>query len=162
MKLIVTSDTHSEILPQVLLDDIVRADLLVHVGDFCDLDVYNHLKGLKVIRAVYGNMDGLDLRGILPRKAIFKCEQVVIGLFHGEGGSDKMLERVKASFLRDKVDVVVFGHSHQAFNQVLDGVLYFNPGSPTDLIRAPFRSYGILDINGNKVKGTIVKIKQGC
>jgi len=161
MKLIVISDTHSEDLPQVLLNDIKQADLVVHAGDFCDLAVYNRIKAMKDIRAVYGNMDGLDLRGILPRKAVFKCENVMVGIFHGEGGPDRMFERVRAAFAQDKVNVVIFGHSHQVFNEVIDGVLYFNPGSPTDIIRAPFCSYGVLDICGDKVKGTVVKIKQG-
>lgn len=159
MRLIVISDTHSEDLPQVLIEDIKKSDLVVHVGDFCDIEVFNRLKALKEIRAVYGNMDGLDVRGILPRRAVFKCGPVAIGLFHGEGGPDKLLERVKAAFGKEKVDVMIFGHSHEVFNQVIDGILYFNPGSPTDVVRAPFRSYGVLEICGERVKGTIVKIK---
>ncbi len=159
MRLIVISDTHSEDLPPLLIEDIKKSDLVVHVGDFCDIDVFHRLKALKEIRAVYGNMDGLDLRGVLPRKAVFKCEDVMIGLFHGEGGPDKLLEKVRVAFGKERVDVVVFGHSHEAFNQVIDGVLYFNPGSPTDTFRAPFRSYGVLEVRGKNVKGMIVKIK---
>jgi putative phosphoesterase len=159
MKIIVTADTHSEDLPQLLLKDIAGADLVIHVGDFADISVYRQLKALKDIRAVYGNMDGLDLRGILPRKAVFKCEDVMIGLFHGDGGPGKMFDNVRAAFVKEKVNVVVFGHSHEVFNQVVDGILYFNPGSPTDTFRAAYRSYGVLDINGGKVKGSIIKIK---
>ena len=29
---------------------------------------------------------------------------------------------------RERPDVVVFGHSHKPFNQVINGALYFNPG----------------------------------
>ena len=159
MRIIAISDTHSAGLSQALIEDIRKADLVVHVGDFCDIDVFNRLKVLKDIRAVYGNMDGLDLRGLLPRKAIFKCEGVTVGLFHGEGGPDRLVDKIKLAFARDKVDVVVFGHSHQVFNEVIDGVLYFNPGSPTDTFRAPFRSYGVLEVHGESVKAMIVKVK---
>lgn len=159
MRLIVISDTHSEDLPSALIEDIRKSDLVIHAGDFCDVDVFHRLKALKEVRAVYGNMDGLDLRGVLPRKALFKCGEVNIGLFHGEGGPDQLLEKVRAVFSKEKVGVVVFGHSHEALNRVIDGVLYFNPGSPTDTMRAPFRSYGVLDIRGGNVKGTIVKLK---
>ena len=158
MRLIVISDTHSEDLPSVLIDDIKKSDLVIHVGDFCDIAVLNRLKKLKEVRAVYGNMDGLDLRGILPRKAVFACEGVTIGLFHGEGGPEGLFDKVKAAFVKEKVDVVTFGHSHEALNKVVDGVLYFNPGSPTDTYRAAFRSYGVLEVSGARVKGTIVKI----
>ncbi len=159
MKLIVISDTHSETLPSQLWEDIKKSDLIIHVGDFCDIGIYKKLEGLKPIRAVYGNMDGLDLRGVLPRKAVFKCEGVTIGLFHGEGGPDNLMERVKAAFEKEKVALVIFGHSHQAFNELINGVRYFNPGSPTDTTRAAFRSYGIVTIAGDSVAGSIVKIK---
>jgi len=36
--------------------------------------------------------------------------------------------------------------------------IYFNPGSPTDTIFAPYQSYGILEINGKEIKRSIVKI----
>ncbi|MBF0593799.1 MAG: metallophosphoesterase family protein [Candidatus Omnitrophica bacterium] len=159
MRIIVISDTHSEVLPQALIEDIKKSDLVIHVGDFCDIDVFKKLKTLKDIRAVYGNMDGLDLRGILPRKAVFKCEDVTIGLFHGEGGPDRLFEKVKEAFEKEKVDLVIFGHSHEVLNEVVDGIRYFNPGSPTDTVRAPFRSYGVLDVKGRNLKASIIKIK---
>lgn len=159
MRLIVLSDTHSEILPRPLLEDIKKSDLIIHVGDFCDMDIYKGLKALKDIRSVYGNMDGLELRAIMPRKAVFACGKVIIGLVHGEGSPEMVLDRVREAFKGDRVNAVVFGHSHQPCNEVINGVLYFNPGSPTDTIRAAYRSYGILEVAGDTVKGRIVKIK---
>lgn len=159
MKIVATSDSHSEDLPQVFLDAVKVADLVVHVGDFCRIDTYEQLKSLKDIRAVYGNMDSLELRKVLPKKAVFKCGEVTIGLFHGEGGPNEVLAKVKAAFEKDKVDVVIFGHSHQAFKEEIDGVLYINPGSLTDNIRAEFHSYGLLEINGKDIKASIVKVK---
>ena len=50
---------------------------------------------------------------------------------------------------------------HQLANKVYvvkDGVLFFNPGSPTDKVFAAYNSYGILEINDKKVEGKIVKI----
>ncbi len=159
MRLIALSDTHSEALPKPLLEDIKKSDLVIHVGDFCDMEAYQKLKQLKEIRSVYGNMDGVDLRGIMPRKAIFMCEKVAVGLIHGEGIGDMVLDRVRAAFKGERVNVVVFGHSHQPCHEEIDGVLYLNPGSPTDTVRAPYLSYGVLDISGDMVKGHIVRIK---
>ncbi|MBF0388151.1 MAG: metallophosphoesterase family protein [Candidatus Omnitrophica bacterium] len=159
MRLTVISDTHSEKLPPALIEDIKKSDLVVHVGDFCEIAVLERIRQLKEVRAVYGNMDGLDLRAALPRKLLFKCEGVTIGLFHGEGGPDQLMDKVKAVFGKESVDVLIFGHSHEAFNKVIDGVLYFNPGSPTDTMRAPYRSYGVLEVSAGKVNSMIVKIK---
>ena len=35
----------------------------------------------------------------------------------------------RPELLEEKVDVIVFGHSHQPRNEVVDGVLLFNPAS---------------------------------
>ena len=159
MRFVVISDTHSQPLPEALLEDIRKADAVIHVGDFCDIEILQDLRREKETRAVYGNMDGLDIREILPRQVVFSCENVRIGLVHGEGGPDKLLDRVKGMFKGEKVDAVIFGHSHLPFNEVIDGVLFFNPGSPTDMVRAPFRSYGVIEVKDKSIKGQIVKLK---
>jgi putative phosphoesterase len=159
MKIIAVSDTHSESLPAELLEAVRKADLVVHVGDFTEISVYEEFRKLKDIRAVYGNVDGAELRKILPRQMVIHCEGVAIGLVHGEGAPLGLAERVKASFKNEKVQAIVFGHSHAPMNEVVDGILLFNPGSPTDMIRPPYRSYGVLEVKDGKVKGEIVRLK---
>ncbi len=159
MRILVLSDTHSDELPKAVLSEIKNVDRIFHVGDFTDIDILNRLKKEKEVFAVYGNMDGMDLRGILPKHLVVKCGDVRIGLFHGEGGPDQLLEKVCDVFKQEKLNAIVFGHSHKPMNEVMDGVLMFNPGSPTDIVRSPFLSYGILEINGSAIKGQIVKIK---
>ena len=51
---------------------------------------------------------------------------------------------------------VVFGHSHEPYNNVQRGVLLFNPGSPTERRRQPRPSYGFLTIENGLVRGQIV------
>ncbi len=51
---------------------------------------------------------------------------------------------------------VVFGHSHEPYNQVENGVLLFNPGSPTERRRQPRPSYGLLTIEHGVVSGQII------
>ena len=159
MKIIALADTHSQPLPKILLDEIRHADMIMHAGDFCEVGVYEQLKSIKDIRAVYGNVDGPDLREILPRQLIVECGGVRIGLVHGDGASEGIIPRLKTAFKGQHVDVVVFGHSHQPFHEMIDGVLYFNPGSPTDTVRPPYRSYGLIEIKSGKIKAHIVKLK---
>ena len=54
--------------------------------------------------------------------------------------------------------MVVFGHSHHVVNEKVDGVLYLNPGSPNDMVTAPFCSYMILELT-DKIKVDVVKVK---
>ena len=159
MKIGVVSDTHSYDLPKQMMDDFKNVDLIVHVGDFCSGEDLNRFKKINEVRAVFGNMDGLELRHILPEHEIFEAEGLKIGLCNGEGSPERVLSFVRNVFKKDKVDVVIFGHSHHAFNEIIDGVLYFNPGSPTDTVRPPYCSYGILEINNGKASGSIIKVR---
>ncbi|MFH0754907.1 MAG: metallophosphoesterase family protein [Candidatus Omnitrophota bacterium] len=159
MKIIALADTHSQPLPKALLEELKHVDLILHAGDFCEMGVYDQLKGFKDIRAVYGNMDGMDLRDKLPRQFVMECEGVRIGVAHGEGAAEGVVSRLQVVFKGQNVDMVVFGHSHQPYHEMIDGVLYFNPGSPTDTVRPPYRSYGLIEVKSGKIRAHIVKLK---
>ena len=159
MKIGVVADTHSQKLPKQMLDDFKKVDFIIHAGDFCTSEDLSKLAKLKEVKAVYGNMDDMSIRKKFPRRQIFSCGEFFIGVFHGEGPPKNLFEVVKAEFKNEKVNVIVFGHSHQPLNEISQGVLYFNPGSPNDLVFAPYRSYGILEITDDKIKGKIIKVK---
>jgi len=55
-----------------------------------------------------------------------------------------------------EADMVLFGHTHKPFNQNIDDVLFFNPGSPTNPRNTPDKTYGIIDID-DKIKAKIIK-----
>jgi len=158
MKIGVVSDTHSHAVPQQLLDDFKGVDLIIHAGDICSKEDLEVFKRVQKVRAVCGNMDNNEICQIFPERDIFQAGGITIGLHHGRGPADKVLGLIKEEFQHDKVDVVVFGHSHQPMNETIDGVLYFNPGSPNDIVRAPYHSYGILEIEDGKVFGKIIRI----
>jgi len=160
MKIGVVSDTHSHVIPKQLLSDFQDVDLIVHAGDFCTKNDLNVFKKIAKVEAVFGNMDGLELRQILPEREIFYADGMKIGLYHGHGAPDKVLNFVKAEFKKDKVDIVIFGHSHMPVNEKDGNVLYFNPGSPNDKVRAPYCSYGIIEIKDKTAMGRIIKVKE--
>jgi hypothetical protein len=158
MRILVLSDTHSQPLPDKVQGELRNVDMIVHLGDFTDVGLLNNLQAAHEVRAVYGNMDGPELRQVLPKQLSFKCEDVTIGLVHGQGAPGKVLEGVRKCFKGEKLDAIVFGHSHAPMNEVVEGTLFFNPGSPTDSVGAPFRSYGILEVTGKTIKGQIIKL----
>lgn len=162
MKIGVISDLHMNTcsggLPQKLLDGLKGLDMLLVAGDIGDACVLHRLKAIcPQIKAVWGNMDSDPLRSKLPEKEVFQAGSHTIGLVHGYGHPAHLIETVTKLFAGEKVDVIVFGHAHYPVNETHNGVLFFNPGSPTDKTFAPYNSYGILEINGN-IKAEVIKI----
>ncbi len=160
MKILVLSDTHIPVaahdLPQVIYEAIEGVDMIFHAGDIMDIKMLEKLKSLKETKAVCGNMDSKELSAILNTKEVITIGKFKIGLIHGYGAPSEIMPTVRREF--DKIDVLVFGHSHAAMNVKKDGVLYFNPGSPTDKIFASKNSYGILEVTDKNIEGTIVEI----
>lgn len=162
MKIAVLSDTHIPInaqdLPKEVYDGIAGAGLILHAGDFVDISVFENLSKIAPVRAVCGNMDSGAVAAKLPKKDIVKVNGLSIGLIHGWGPPFGLIELVKNEFKDTKVDAVVFGHSHTPISEVKNGVLFFNPGSPTDRIFAPYNSYGLLEIKDGRITPQIIKI----
>jgi putative phosphoesterase len=120
-------------------------DLIIHAGDFVCYEVITALEEFAPVEGVAGNMDPHEVRSRLPVKTVVKAENKHIGVVHGHGAPHGLEIRLRPEF--DNVDCIVFGHSHHPFNQVVDGILMFNPGSPTDKRWAPSASLGIIHVN---------------
>lgn len=159
MKIGVISDTHSLLLPKKLLNELSKVDLIIHAGDVCDEDTLKSLRKIQELRAVQGNMCDSSVKKKLPLKECFECEGVQIGIYHGHQGSTRdAMSNAREQFQGIPMDIIIFGHSHQAFNQTIDGILFLNPGSPNDVIKAKFFSYGLIEIHNGKVKAEIIKL----
>lgn len=163
MKIGVISDTHvpancSE-LPVELIDALKGCDLILHAGDLTKIDVLDCLKKISKVEAVWGNMDPTEARLALPDKKVLELAGKKICLMHGYGRPDDLIEVLKKEFSEQKPDVIVFGHSHMPFNKYIGGILFFNPGSATDTIFAPYRSYGIIEIIDGTIKAEIYRLK---
>ena len=156
----IISDTHSLPIPVKVIEHFKTVDLIIHAGDICDAQTIKLLKGLgPAFKAVQGNMDEPALKKALPTKEIIDCQGTNVGVTHGHiGGALNALSNAYTFFQGDKVDIVVFGHSHEAIKEKIGKTLYLNPGSPNDTVRAKFFSYGIIEINQSKIKADIIKI----
>ena len=160
MRILVLADTHiprvANDLPQEIYAAINGADMIFHAGDFVEKELLDKLKVLKDTRAVCGNMDSTALKNILNAKEVIEVGRFKIGLIHGYGAPRDLVETVAREFTG--VDAIVFGHSHSAVNIVKNGVLFFNPGSPTDKIFASSNSYGILEFT-ERIEAKIIKLR---
>ncbi len=164
MRILVVSDTHlhttKKSLPEKLLEELNSSDICIHAGDFVEYTVFEELSSITTTYGVCGNMDDHRLRSKLPPKQIIELENIKIGLTHGRGSPHNLISVVNDTFKEEfhKINIFVFGHSHTPLDKIIDGKIYFNPGSPTDKIFAPYNSYGIIEITGTKVERRIVKI----
>lgn len=126
MKLLVMSDTHGD-------EDVINRvrqfhqdiDAVVHCGD-SELP-YDHpyLQGVERVR---GNCDGRDDR--FPNEHLFSLGSTKVFVTHGH------LFNVKSSILSLSyrarevgATICCFGHSHLLGAEMIDGILFINPGS---------------------------------
>lgn len=160
MRILVISDTHmprvAHDFPPEIYEEIKNADMVIHAGDFVEKEIFDKLNVLKNTKAVYGNMDCTSLRNILNPKEVIEIGKFRIGLIHGYGAPRDLIDTVQKEFTG--VDAIIFGHSHSPVNVTKDGILFFNPGSPTDKIFATSNSYGIMELTEKKIEGKIVKL----
>ena len=162
MKIGVISDTHirdkAKNIPQKILDEFKGVDMIIHAGDLVDLSVLDKLKDIcPNVKAVWGNMDPEEVRKKLPEKEILQVGNCRIGVMHGYGAPNHLVELLSSVFKDDNVNLIIFGHSHAGLNEKKGNILFFNPGSPLDKIFAPYNSYGIIEIN-DKIKARIIRI----
>lgn len=142
----VISDTHlrNAPVPDIVMESIGKVDIILHAGDILDLAVLDQLSEIGTTYAVRGNMDSAEVAGILPEKRLIEAEGFNIGLIHGSGSPGGMIERVGMEF--GDVDCIVFGHTHVPLIRSESGILFFNPGSPTDRLFTDKNSIGFLEI----------------
>ena len=157
----VISDTHLS-GPDKRLDDIVArhfagVERVIHAGDMVSLHVLDGLyaSGKEVI-AVSGNMDQREVAYAFPHNRILEVEGVRIGIIHGWGAPDGIRRRIMESF--ERVDAIIYGHTHQPFCGVEHGIFFFNPGSPMDSRFTSMHSVGIIQIDTNKIEGEIIPV----
>ena len=162
MRIGVISDTHipdrAKEIPQKILEEFKKAELIIHAGDLIDLSVLDKLKSIcNNVKAVWGNMDPNEVRKSLPEKDIIEVGNYRIGLMHGYGPPHRLIDFLTLAFKNDNVDLIIFGHSHRGLNEKKVNILFFNPGSPTDKIFSPYNSYGIIEI-GDKIEARLIRI----
>ncbi|MGY5011225.1 metallophosphoesterase family protein [Streptomyces sp. 900105755] len=145
MRLLITSDTHLPLrakrLPDQLLAELQRADVVLHAGDWVDEATLDLLESRsRRLIGVYGNNDGPGLRARLPEVARADLGGLRFGVVHETGPAQGREARCAARF--PDLDVLVFGHSHIPWDTTAPGGLrLLNPGSPTDRRRQPHRTY---------------------
>jgi uncharacterized protein len=158
----VISDTHLprfKTLPAQIWQLFADTELIIHAGDLSILSVLDDLQTIVPnVVAVQGNVEQEEVILKLPIKRELKVADVRIGVVHILGESKHYVRTARQEF--PDARVVIFGHSHNPYNQEHDGQLLFNPGSATDRRRQPTCSVGMLTIEDQTgaVSGQIIPL----
>ena len=114
----IISDTH-DVLRCEVKEILKGCDAVIHGGDITTEEVLEEIRRLGNVYVVRGNNDW-RFREKLQKSLRFEIEGVRFFLTHDKRDVSRRLE---------DVDVVIFGHSHKYFQEIIDGRLWLNPGS---------------------------------
>ena len=125
------SDTHS-CWDERYLKYFENCDEIWHAGDIGSTQIIDKFaESGKTIRAVYGNIDGGELRTKLKKILHFQCEEVPVLMTHIGGYPKKYAPGIKETIYQTKPKLFVCGHSHilkAAYDPELR-IMYLNPGA---------------------------------
>lgn len=124
------SDTHGY-LDETIFEHFKDCNEIWHGGDFGDGDIVKRLKEKKILRGVYGNIDGADIRAAFPEQLIFMCEEVKVMMRHIGGYPPRYNPETKKELLIHQPQLFISGHSHILKVMYDDKLqcLHMNPGA---------------------------------
>ena len=124
------SDTHSH-WDEKFMTHFADCDEIWHAGDIGSLEVAQQFEAFKPFRAVYGNIDGQELRQAYPEVNRFTLEGVDVLMTHIGGYPGRYDNRIKSTLFAHPPKLFISGHSHilkVMFDKKIQS-LHMNPGA---------------------------------
>ncbi len=156
----VVSDTHGFYDPRVppLLEGVEH---ILHAGDIGAGRIIEQLSEIAPVTAVRGNNDREGPESLFSEVEAIELGGCRIYLTHIVKVPRDRDEAGLATFLEKEADVVVFGHSHMAFNETRETqqrgrVTFFTPGAAGTRRFTVVPSIGLLDVGPGRVEGRIL------
>jgi len=124
------SDTHGSI-PASTFEFFKDCDQIWHAGDIGNVQVIDQLEGFKPLVAVYGNIDGTEVRIICPEFQSFIVEKVKVLMTHIGGYPGRYELKALTRIRKEKPGLFVAGHSHilKVMYDQKNKLLHINPGA---------------------------------
>ncbi|MFY0607068.1 MAG: metallophosphoesterase family protein [Cyclobacteriaceae bacterium] len=130
MRIGLISDTHGYLDPTVFVH-FKQVDEIWHAGDIGNIEVLHQLEAFKPTIAVYGNIDGHELRRAIPETQIQTREDIKIVMNHIGGKPPQYNPPTRALLTKEYPRLFICGHSHilKVENDRFRKMLYMNPGA---------------------------------
>jgi putative phosphoesterase len=151
----VISDTHGKLDGRVpaLFAGVRR---IIHAGDIGNEDLIWELENIAPVIAVRGNNDARTI--CFPNERMAVIEGRTFYVRHQFATVEKMTGAQQRIIEQHMPDVVVFGHSHQAYAGRWRGTLLFNPGSAGPKRFTLPRSVGLLELLDEQITSRIITL----
>lgn len=115
----IISDTHG-LLREEVINHLKDCDYIIHGGDINTEDILNKLEGIAPLYVVRGNNDKNEWAEKLPKQLYFTIGNLKFYMVHNKKDISLNLKNV---------DIIIFGHSHKYFCEMIEDILWLNPGS---------------------------------
>lgn len=124
------SDTHSWWDDRYLMH-FADCDEIWHAGDIGSELVIKQLEVHCPVRAVYGNIDGQEIRNRFSEVLKFQVEECNVIMTHIGGYPGKYSPAIRSSIYRERPQLFIAGHSHilKVMYDDIVGCLHINPGA---------------------------------
>ena len=134
---------------------------MLQAGDVGAGRIIEQLSEIAPVSAVRGNNDREGPESLFSEVEAIELGGCRIYLTHIVKLPKDRDEAGLATFLEKEADVVVFGHSHMAFNETRETqqrgrVTFFNPGAAGKRRFKVVPSIGLLDVGPGRVEGRIL------
>jgi len=129
-KILLLSDTHGQ-MDEFMLKHIKQADEVWHAGDVGTVQVTDVIKKYAKLRAVYGNIDGGELRKEFNEIERFTLENVDVLMTHIGGYPGRYVKNIREIIQKNPPKLFISGHSHilKVMYDKKHGLLHMNPGA---------------------------------
>lgn len=130
MKIGLLSDTHGDLDPRIY-HHFEKVDEIWHAGDIGTIQVTDELSQFKPVRAVYGNIDGHEIRVVHPLTQVFTIHNTRVGIIHIGGYPGRYARGVREWIERERLNLMICGHSHilKVMPDKKRGLIHMNPGA---------------------------------
>jgi putative phosphoesterase len=108
-----------------------ECDEIWHAGDIGSMLLVERLQEIAPLRAVYGNIDGGDVRRMFTEVYRFRCEEVEVVMTHIGGYPGHYSPAIYKKLVANPPQLFISGHSHilkVMYDKQL-GCLHINPGA---------------------------------
>jgi uncharacterized protein len=157
MKIIVFSDSHSDVDTMCEAVDAMDPDMIIHLGDrvsdaFRLREIYSGIP----MEYVGGN---IDMAEGVPSEKVITIGNATLFICHGEDyDAEEGIDQIIEEGINNCADIVLFGHTHKHYLDIKDGMRIMNPGR---IGRRSHRhidaSFGVIELGDNEMECSIVE-----
>lgn len=115
----IISDTHG-LIRESVIENLKNCSLIIHAGDIGNIKIIDELEKISKVICIRGNCDKDEDLKLISKNEIIDILGFKIYIIHD-------IKDMKEE--PSKFDLIIHGHSHKSSINIINNVIYINPGS---------------------------------